>query len=112
LPVPGKGIGIDMLAPCEHGRDNVAAKVMLGGGTVSFGGPSVLEEHASQGVAIEHVDAHRTEIAAWLCRFLLKRDESSFGIRFQNAKAGTLIYGYDRCTKGDIRYALLMVRGN
>ena len=29
LPVAGEGIGIDALASCQHGRDDVAAEVML-----------------------------------------------------------------------------------
>src|SRR5690349_9133804 len=86
LPVSSEGIGVDALISRQHCRDNVATEIMLAGGIAVFIGARILDEYTSQHVAIKDVDAHRTQCATWLLRLLLKRDDASLGISFQNAK--------------------------
>src|SRR6266571_6266257 len=111
LPVAGKGIGIDALASRHHCRNNVVAEVMLGGRSAGFSRSCVLDEDADQRVAIEYVDAHRTQCTARLLRLLLKRDDPPPGIRFQNAKTVTLLGRYDHGAQGDIG-TMLLVKGD
>src|SRR6266571_3424858 len=111
LPVAGKGIGIDALASGHHCRNNVATEVMLGGRGAGFSRSCVLDEDTDQRVAIEYVDAHRTQCTARLLRLLLKRDDPPPCICFQNSKTMTFLEGYDHGAKGDIGI-MLLVKGD
>src|SRR5258708_2711054 len=98
LPVSGKRIGVDTLLVLHHCGDDVAAKVMLGGRIASFSGPRILNQNTDQCFAIKYVNTHRAESAAWFARLLLKGDDPSLGIRFQNTKAMAFLKRHDHYT--------------
>src|SRR5258706_12039720 len=112
LPVASERIGVDAFSTLHHCWDNVATEVMPGRRTSVFGSPSILNQDTDQCFTIKYVDAHSAESSTRLARLLLKGNDPSLGIRFQNAKAMTFLDRYDSRTKRDIGAVLLMERNH
>src|SRR5438552_9534707 len=71
LPVASEGISVNTFATSNHHWNNVAPEIMLCWDTI-FGCTCIFDENTDQRLAIEDINAHRTESAAWFLGFLLK----------------------------------------
>ena len=92
-------------AVIEHRRDDVLSKVVVGIWILH-----IRDQHLSQQLPVEDVDAHRSEVALWLRRFLLKFDDAVFLIGIHDTEAAGLLHRYRQDGDRRIRIAGDMVR--
>ena len=103
LPVALETVTEHTAALFEHFWDDVFTKV-LGGRWVLF----VQDEFSAEYFPLEDVDTHACCVGFWLLGFFLEGNNFALGIRFQNTKAGCLLWINRNHRDGDISIVFLV----